>query len=185
MVGLRLICVLLLTSWHVQDRISFQWSEDRRLEWSDFQGTPESDKGFCAYTHYNVRTESSFFAQDSLSMEVICSFHPSKSWFGAERCKNDWLLAHEQLHFDIGECSARELRMALSVSRPFEGAEKSFRSIGDSILSKWHDIQLEYDAETGHGTDSLSQIRWNRFVDSTLNATKEYSEHEFKVHLTP
>lgn len=118
-------------------------------------------------------------------MEVLCTFHPAKSWFGAERCKNERLLAHEQLHFDIGECSARELRKTLSGTRPFEGAEKSFRSIGDSILSKWHDIQLRYDAETGHGTDSIPQERWNHFVDSTLKATKDYAEPGFKVFLSP
>ena len=89
-------------------------------------------------------------------------FLPYKS-FLAER--NERLLRHEQLHFDITELYARKIDSALT---SFQGCYPKQYSraiqIHDSLIIEWNKFQELYDKETGHSVNDSAQFQWEKKI---------------------
>ena len=90
------------------------WSKNRKLEWKDFQGQPTEDLFAAALTSYKIEIIPSNVIVDEgnnfknfTKLTVEANFYKNHSW-AVE--KNDYLLQHEQLHFDIAELFARKMR---------------------------------------------------------------------------
>ena len=93
------------------------WS-DKKLEWSDFQGSPSefivSDEGKYsgAATFSTVYMETQGWDGDSVKFYVPSYFDMKKSW-KRKFINSDYHLNHEQRHFDITEYVARGFRESL------------------------------------------------------------------------
>ena len=75
------------------------WDQSRKLTWNDYKANPEPGNDDAAATttylgiEYNI-TSSSF------SYRIQSRFSKTRSW---GRYKDDYVLSHEQGHFDIAE----------------------------------------------------------------------------------
>ena len=81
------------------------------------------------------------------------------------------LLRHEQLHFDLTELVARKIRKqfeALPRICATPGATDAVEKAIAAIEREWHDEQARYDRETDHGAGQVKQRQWELRVREAL-----------------
>ena len=89
------------------------WSSTQKLEWSDFKGcVPANEPGanMRAVCPHEI-VVSPFREKGILNYRVEVIFLKNQEW---TKDTTSYVLAHEQLHFDIAELYARKLRKAIS-----------------------------------------------------------------------
>jgi len=153
------------------------WQDHRPLTWEDFQSNPDRYSEAVASTasgitfSYSLKTANN--AVVAFTYKVKADFYPHKSWYISGK-ENSYLLAHEQIHFDITELHARKLRKALSAL--------SVNAENNSQLKMWHGkmekqseaMQQAYDEETNHSINPLEQKRWAAFIETELKKLDAY-----------
>src|SRR5215208_4168987 len=92
-----------------EDEEFIPWTPVQRLAWSDIQSEPKRGTDAVASTSTSLGITYQM-SSGKLSYHISCNFSKAKSW-GLMR--TDYILAHEQGHFDITEIFARKLNEAL------------------------------------------------------------------------
>src|SRR6185436_7177040 len=87
-----------------------KWQEDRKLSWDDFKAEPVKMGSTAAMTTTHLGFGYSI-SNGVITYKIDCRFEKKKSW---GLVKNDWILKHEQGHFDIAEIFARQLYRSVS-----------------------------------------------------------------------
>lgn len=149
------------------------WSEDRKLEWSDFKGKPRKASPNEALTDSGMSIE---LKCDGTTAEAIikCFFSPSKSW--TKSTDSDYLLAHEQLHFDITELFVRKLRQKLAKHKgDCEALSKHIEAYYNSNYKEFVAYQDRYDSESKHSLNKEKQAYWEAKIKRELDELKAYS----------
>jgi len=150
------------------------WTGDRLLTWSDFQCEPKSGTDAVASTSTSLGISYQML-DGNLSYDISCNFSKIKSW-GSMR--TDYILAHEQGHFDITEIYARKLHEALA---SYQFNKRTFkRDIGEiyqSIVKQKEDMQKVYDGETDHSRNRKLQYEWLERIQQLLDETAPYSSY--------
>jgi hypothetical protein len=176
MIMLRLIALVFVT--HLSSDLCSQdtdslkcWSSTDRLKWSDFRGKPPGGGN----NHLRAVTLSTvapiLVKKDSgFSYRVKSVFERYESW---KTDTADYLLAHEQLHFDITELLARKLRKAIQAAPDPTG--ESFDPVIQKLYQECADMQEAYDKDTAHGIIAESQAKWKRKVCLELKQLKDYT----------
>ncbi|SKB70123.1 protein of unknown function [Salegentibacter holothuriorum] len=157
------------------DKIS--WDKTRPLTWEDFKASPKKQLAYKANTNSGLSfswssTESS--SGIKLTFEVESNFYPNQSWV-KEIQEVDYLLAHEQLHFDITELHARKLRMALKNYEPGRNMKKELNDIYSKIEQQRREMQNQFDKETNHSINKEAEYKWRQFIEKELQQLIEYS----------
>lgn len=117
-------------------------------------------------------------------VEYVAHLDPKGSWWNKKTKGNpEWVLRHEQLHFDITELVARQR----TAEREQHAAET--RSVADSpgeamrafgarwaahmraLRADWEALQEQYDRETRHGTVPKQQTAWYVRIHRELAAS--------------
>jgi archaellin len=142
-----------------------EWKPSARLTWEDFKATPDYGSENVALTNTSIQLEYGY-DKNSLEFTVKCRFDKTKSWV---KIKNDDVLQHEQLHFDIAELYARKLRRQLRDYK-FNAATvaEDVNNIYMKIMEEHHSMQQLYDAETDHSRLEERQAEWVKRVESFL-----------------
>jgi hypothetical protein len=181
MIMLRFIMVVFVTHLSAdllsQDTDSLKcWSSNNKLKWSDFRGKKPED----ASVSYLKAVSSisiiplPFRKNDILCYKVKLVFEKYESW---KTDTADYLLGHEQLHFDIAELSVRKLRKAIRgimEASPNPTSEDFFLVI-DKLYAESGDMQEAYDKDTAHGIIAESQAKWRKKVCLELKQLKQYA----------
>lgn len=140
-----------------KDDVYIDWSAEKRLTWEDFQAEPvrKTDAAALTATHLGF---SYSVTSNRVSYNIICRFDKTKSW---GLVKNDWILKHEQGHFDIAEIFARKLYKAVSSykfnSRSFQ---KDLDAIYKKVVEEKEEFQHAYDEETNYSRNKRKQEEW-------------------------
>lgn len=155
------------------------WKEDG-LSWKDFKASPNESSSFHANTNAGISYSWGLKNDNGiieLNYEVFSFFNPNGSWVkpGSE---NNYLLQHEQLHFDITELHARKLRKKLSEIRTTQLGKDP-----KAVLNKYYkDIEKEralmqqkYDGETNHSLNKDAEAKWQEYVKRELGKLEELS----------
>lgn len=90
--------------------------------------------------------------------------------------RNDRVLAHEQLHFDLAEAYARRLDVAVVAARGRGATEAEASADLDRVLQATFDeygrevtaLQSAYDRESKHGTKKRQQREWAKRITQLL-----------------
>lgn len=146
--------------------------ENRPLTWNDFRAKPSTATSISALTASAIEYSYSCRGGE-LEMRVQAVFIPDNSWVKSD-AKTDYILAHEQLHFDITELYARKLRRELSekVSGCYE--VKKIDAIAERMLKEWKKVQEAYDQDTHHSIDKEEQYQWIARVRDELYEYADY-----------
>ena len=92
--------------------------------------------------------------------------------------KTDYILAHEQGHFDITEIFARKLHEAL---QGYQFNKRTFKKdigqIYQGIVKEKEDFQKKYDGETDHSRNRKMQYDWLETIEQMLEETQAYSNY--------
>ncbi len=145
------------------------WKYERMLTWEDFQSEPIRGTEVVATTSTTLGL--SYQVKDGeLVYSITCNFSKVKSW-GSMR--TDYILAHEQGHFDITELIARQLHESL---QSYEINRLTFkqditRIYNEAVKSK-EAMQEAYDSETNHSRNRQKQYEWLDYIDKLLVQTE-------------
>jgi uncharacterized protein DUF922 len=152
------------------------WSA-KRLDWDDFKASPVKNSDAAALTATHLGFSYSL-SNNQVSYEIICRFDKTKSW---GLVKTEWILKHEQGHFDIAEIFARKLKRELA---EYQFNKKTFQKDLDAIyqrvIEEKEAFQLNYDTGTDYSRNKRKQLEWLKKIEEILEDTQSYSAYNSK-----
>jgi predicted secreted Zn-dependent protease len=157
-----------------QDNEFIEWSATKRLTWNDYLASPSTSDDIAAITstalgmEYHVRN-------NSISYKISCHFSKTKSW---GRYKTDYILQHEQGHFDITEIFARKLVKAV---KEYKFDSKKYQDdlgkIYKKIMEEKEEFQGKYDDETDFSRNKTKQAEWLKKIAKELEDLEEFADY--------
>ena len=159
------------------NEVSILWDENYLLKWSDFKGRADDSIDAAALTASGITLEIS---AKTTSTELInynavvqAHFYPFQSWY-KQRFADSFVLAHEQLHFDITELYARKLRKQIDEAKFTIKIKQEISSLNKRINRELKKTQKQYDQDSHYSRDRQVQKQWQEFVERELNKLSEY-----------
>ena len=150
------------------------WSKDRKLTWSDYKASPNPKSDAAATTSTSLSIDY-HISDGSFRYTIKSWFSRTKSW---GRHKTDYILAHEQGHFDIAEVYARKLHQRMSA---YQFNKRTYQKDLDKIYKEVADekaaVQQQYDRETRHSIDEVKQAEWLKKISRMLEELKEFADY--------
>lgn len=172
---LMLVCILANAQTFASNEL--RWADNRKLSWQDFTGTVDPNRNANVQAVAKVGIDLTTRAEnDTVWFEVQSSFIKNGSW--TINRTSDYLLQHEQLHFDIAELHARKLRKRLGELRglTFSNLRQKVHAIYQDLQKQHENFQQRYDAETNHSNNQRMQKVWNSKVEQLLLQWENYND---------
>jgi hypothetical protein len=152
------------------------WNENRKITWNDFksqnkvhsyeQASAVMAPGLIAYPKNIV-------ASKIKEVKIIATVNKNQSWY---KIKEDYILNHEQMHFNITEIYARKFRKELAKIE--ESGNKispnAFLLLFNKIDEEHWNFQSQYEDETQRGTNFNQQKIWNEKIQKLLNELDDF-----------
>lgn len=160
-----------------KEQEKIQWQQGKLLTWSDFKAEPDNSNSYSANTNSGISYSWNYSTASGVPVllhEVFTNFYPNLSWVKEIR-NEEYLLAHEQLHFDISELHARKLREALADYEIGRNIRQDLKRIYNKIESERVSMQNKFDRETSHSENRSEEMKWRKFVAEELKKLEEYS----------
>lgn len=162
---------------HMQTEDTIKWGEKRKLKWSNFKANAEESSDAVALTasgitfSYSITESSNRIINFKATAEA--HFYPEKSWFKKLQA-DDYILSHEQLHFDITELHSRKLRRDISQLDISQRLKNQLDDLHAKHLKNLTQMQNRYDLETKHSINAEKQEQWQRYVQIELEKLSYY-----------
>ncbi|MDT0645262.1 DUF922 domain-containing protein [Zunongwangia sp. F260] len=157
-----------------------EWNENRPLTWEDFRGKPSFSSAYKASTNSGISIGWSLSESGNkvvlVGYDVKANFYPDISWKKDNIVKKDFILAHEQLHFDISELHARKLRKALAEYEGGRNVQKELTAIYRKYEQERSNMQNAFDAESDHSRIEQEELKWRDFVQKELEKYNAYAQ---------
>ena len=155
-----------------EDEEYIPWLPERKLAWEDFYAEPKRNSEAVASTSTSLGI--SYQLEDGvLEYRITCNFSKQKSW---GLLKTDYILAHEQGHFDITELAARRLHGALmQYEFNADTYKQDINALYRIIVKDKENMQAEYDHLTDHSRNRKVQREWQEKIKMMLEETKEWA----------
>lgn len=155
------------------EKESISWNEFYKLQWHDFRGVPDENSRGDAGAAVQIKAKP-FLVKKEIRYDVVALFDRNKSW---ARDRSPSLLAHEQLHFDIAELYAREIRKKVNEFNERGVSDLStYNTAIQELLLESNRADEQYDLETLHGALSKKQEAWVKKVEEDLYGLQQYKK---------
>lgn len=147
------------------------YKPNQKLTWSNFEA-PSQNRGIVAavtYSGFGYKADiSTVNGKSKVNVKVYCYFDKDKSWV-KEGKTTDYILSHEQHHFDISYIAASIFIDKLQ-SAVFARSEINSRlqQIYQECIDAMDKMQNEYDAQTKNGQLREKQEEWSKRINSML-----------------
>jgi len=153
----------------------FHW-EDHKLSWIDFEGVydkSEASASSCTELYMDMNLDSI----GGVVFNVKAIFHPESSFIAPFCSKSSRALKHEQLHFDITEVYARQLRILLAPLQHTHNQNSVQMSeyYYEFVSKQWNNTERDYDCETDHANKLVVQQMWEIRVANALIKPLKYA----------
>ncbi|MBT8295891.1 MAG: DUF922 domain-containing protein [Gramella sp.] len=175
--SLLFLFFLCISFGYAQELEKIQWQKSRPLTWEDFKAEPDTSNTFSANTNSGISYSwnySTASGEPVLKHEVYTNFYPERSWV-KDIQDEEYLLAHEQLHFDISELHARRLRKALAQYEIGRNIRQDLKKIYNSIEAERSSMQHQFDRETSHSENIEAEYKWRKFIQQELKKLEKFS----------
>lgn len=178
--ALLLICLPIFADGQTKNKREgkeINWSADRPLTWKDFKGGAKPKfKGHVAQVATQIKFESKVNKTDTIKLYVYAQALKLRSW-RVKKTANDYILKHEQLHFDITEVYARKFRQEL---RHAELNQDNYIKLCNKMFKKYFKAltkeQKKYDKETKHSINEAKQTEWEQKTAGELEALEDFKD---------
>lgn len=164
---------VLFLSWN-DDEQFIDWSTEKRLDWNDFLAAPTKSSDAAALTATHLGFSYSY-TNNHVTYNIVCRFDKTKSW---GLVKNEWILKHEQGHFDIAEIFARKLNKTVSEyvinRRTFQ---KDLDKIYRSVMAEKEVYQHAYDNGTDFSRSRRNQLDWYKKIQEDLKSLESWANY--------
>lgn len=164
------------TSLLAQDRNeeTLDWSPNHRLTWADYKASPNTSSDAAASTTTYLSIEYNISGND-FSFHISSKFSKTRSW---GLYKTDYILSHEQGHFDIAEIFARLLNKRMSeYSFNRRTYNRDLKRIYDEVTDAKEEMQDQYDRETNHSINKAKQQEWLVKIRNLLKEYEDYADY--------
>ena len=163
-----------------QNEESIQWSANKKLDWDDYLAKPSSTSDAAAITSTSIGIEY-HVKNNVFTYAVTCLFSKTRSW---GRDKTDYILQHEQGHFDITEIFARKLAKELSDYKfDPENYEHEVNNIYKRIMDEKEKYQDLYDLETDFSRNKEKQAEWLEKIRAELTRSTAFANLRSSISL--
>lgn len=150
------------------------WSASRKLTWGDYKADPNPNSDAAASTTTYLGIDYNI-SRASFSYKIESRFSKTRSW-GLH--KTDYILSHEQGHFDIAEVFARKLHKKMSEYKfNTKTYDKDLRKIYDEVTKEKEKTQNEYDGETRHSINKQKQAEWLKKIEKMLQELEDWADY--------
>lgn len=148
------------------------WQKDSMLTFDDFHAKIPKGYAGCAAT-FILLTPIEQSGNIVFSIQAI--FMKSKS---ACTKTSDYMLKHEQLHFDICELYARKLRQQLTETdfKKVKNIQTEIQKMYNKVSAECGKAEQKYDDDTNHGENPAKQKVWADDIAQQLAALDKYSD---------
>jgi hypothetical protein len=147
------------------------YTPNNKLAIDDFKGTPAENSVAIAITSSGVSFKAGFKntgSKATLIITVSCNFDKQLSWM-KEHGKNEYVLRHEQHHFDITYLSTLVfIKKLKEANLTISNYQDKLKKIYNSTMQEMENLQQQYDGETHNGQLKEEQLSWNRKIDEQL-----------------
>jgi len=170
-------CLMFLFVGNSTNEETMTWNETRKLTWADFKADPNMQSDAAALTAsgitfgYSVKNTGSRIIDFSTSVDA--HFYPNKSWYLKDK-SDDYILKHEQLHFDITELYARKFRQQLTRLVVNQNVKEQMNRLHITINEALNETQKRYDSQTNHSINAEMQEQWQNFIASELKVLDQF-----------
>ena len=150
------------------------WNLSKRLAWSDYKGKPDPSSDAAASTATYLGIDYNI-SSSNVAYKITCRFSKNKSW---GRYKSEYILSHEQGHFDITEIFARKLNKKMSEYKFNRTTyESDLQKIYQDILNEKEKLQNQYDNETDYSRNKEKQAEWLKKIEKMLEDLKGFTNY--------
>jgi len=157
------------------------WSKTRQLAWSDFHGKIPDSTGLSAGVSVKLKLRYEI-NKKLIFVNLICFLAKNECWY---KDTTNYVLNHEQTHFNIGELTARMMRKQIdSLSKAKTRLTiQEIKTVFESYSNKLKEMQYLFDNETNHSLNFDAEIRWEAIILENLEKFKEFEDSykEFPV----
>lgn len=146
---------------------------ERKLQWSDFQASPPAHPKSGAVSYSSFAYEGrSIRKKDTLYINLtLQTFHIKSASWVTPAVKDDYSLAHEQLHFDITWLVALRFRKkVIQMELTADDYDSMIQYEYIESFREMNRLQEAYDSETSHGINHTAQDRWQQAIADSLKA---------------
>jgi len=146
------------------------WDASHRLTWNDFQGIPEKGADYVASTNSGISFSFSYTEKNGvieLDYSIKSNFYPKLSWFKVGEV-SEYILKHEQAHFDISEIFARKLRKKMTETNFSKDIKSQVDKIYKENERERRDMQDRFDKETDHSKIPDAEYKWEDYIAKQL-----------------
>ena len=149
------------------------WNENRQLAWDVFQSkdiaisSKAAATTFCGIS-YLLNSSTKKFTARQVKIEAF--FVPSKSWAHKDH-KTDFVLMHEQSHFDIAELFARRFRKLIS-DKTMDA--KTLQKYYTDTYDDYKDYQQDYETVTNHGRFRDKQYEYTEKINQEIEKLSDF-----------
>jgi Bacterial protein of unknown function (DUF922) len=157
-----------------KDEDLLPWSSSRRLTWSDYlaQPDPSSDAAASTTTFLGIDYH---FTSNGFTYKIDSRFSKVRSW---GLYKTEYILSHEQGHFDIAEVFARKLHKKMSeYNFDRKTYQKDLKKIYDEVIEEKEETQNKYDRETRHSINKQKQAEWLQRIEEMLSEYADWADY--------
>jgi len=165
-------------SGYTQNEQFIEWSSANRLTWDDYLAKPPSSTDAAAITSTALGVEYRL-KNNLLAYTITCRFSKTNSW---GRHKTDYILQHEQGHFDITELFARKLAKEL---KEYKFNPRKYQEdvgkIYKKVMGEKEEYQNKYDKETDFSRNKAQQAEWLQKIRDELDDLDEYASYGSSV----
>lgn len=178
---LLVLCFIFFVDISASQMTTISWRVDYKLQWQDFKGQPHDDTDAVAVTAsgitfcYSIKTSNTKIIDFTTTLEA--HFYPDKSWCSKARA-DDYILAHEQLHFDITELHVRKLRKQIAQVKVSQNLKSKLNLLHKTSNIELAAMQNKYDTETNNAIDKDFQKQWELFIKKELQNYEAYKSKD-------
>lgn len=173
-ISLLLVSAPLLLSSQTRHEELLDWDANRKLTWADYKAKPDQNSDAAASTT-SILVISYNISSTGFTYKIECRFSKTRSW-GLH--KTDYILSHEQGHFDIAEIFARKLHKKMSEYRFNKKTyQKDLDKIYEEVVREKEKMQNDYDKETNHSINKQKQAEWLQKIKALLEEYKNFADY--------
>ena len=157
------------------DKPFIDWNANRKLTWDDFKEPPDMNAPNAALTTSAIQFNFTYDGH-TLKYTITCQFDENKSW---GKVKTDYILSHEQGHFDITEIYARKLNKLLMEYKidNVKTLSKDLNKIYQTTMHELNHYQDVYDGDTNFSINKEMQAEWLGKINKELKSLQPYADY--------
>jgi hypothetical protein len=140
----------------------YEW---KQLDWNDFQGFVKPFTGWGAGISSNVYVD---YDSTNSGYRAYAAMNNQLSWKKSSSTESDYLLNHEQYHFNISEFLARKLNRIIE-NKGLDTESEILPELS-KIRTDLNTMQDEYDTQADHSLVRDLQRKWEFRIDSMLSS---------------